>query len=237
MEIQTFLAMTAAEICQCPAISKKIGWMACHFSSSGPGLSNVPQNLPSGSLLILDDSTPLYGHDPQIIATQLRSCLENLDCQSLLLDFQQPKTEDAVLLVRHLIQSLPCPVAVSAGFAAEQDCPVFLPPLPHHVPLAAHIAPWQGRELWLELALDSEIITLTESGCTVTPLPSGELFVGGHPEKALHCHYRIELSDNAAKFTLWRTAEDLRELLAEAENLGISTAVGLYQELSCRGWS
>lgn len=231
MEIQTFLAMTAAEIQHGCPLPKQLGWMACHFSAQEEGLSNLPASLPPDSLLILDDSTPICGHDPERIAAQLQQCLSTWHCCGLLLDFQRPNTGELTQLIRYLMQALPCPVAVSEAFAADLNCPVFLPPLPHHVPLAEHIAPWRGREVWLELALDGETITLTESGSSVAPLPPGEHPDGGHWEETLHCHYQIQLSDDAATFTLWRRAEDLQDLLAEAKQLGISTAVGLYQEL------
>ena len=47
----------------------------------------------------------------------------------------------------------------------------------------------------------------------------------------LHCHYTIETNEKAARFTLWRTKEDLEALLEEAEKSGIVGYVGLYQEL------
>ena len=43
MVIRPFLAMTAAEIRANPDISSPIGWMACHFSPYGTGLSNLPE--------------------------------------------------------------------------------------------------------------------------------------------------------------------------------------------------
>ena len=53
----------------------------------------------------------------------------------------------------------------------------------------------------------------------------------GFHEPKLHCHYHIQLIDQKAEFTLYRTREDLDTLLEEAEALGISAAVGLWQEL------
>lgn len=231
MAIQTFLAMTAAEIRRCSVFPDKIGWMSCHFSPHSPGLSDLPPHLSPGSLLILDDSIPIAGHDPQQIAADLTECAQQLQCTGILLDFQRDFAEEAAAMARHLNTTLSCPVAVSAGFAAALDGPVFLPPLPHHLPLADHIAPWKGREIWLELALDAETIQLTESGSTFTYTPQESVFQGGHRESNLNCHYQIECSDHHAFFTLWRTKEDLADLMSEAERLGITTAVGLYQEL------
>lgn len=231
MATVTFLAMTAAELARCSTLPPAIGWMACHFSPYSTGLSNLPKALPSGSLLILNDRTPIHGHDPEVIAAQLTECVENLKCAGLLLDFQYPGCEEAAKLAAFLADTLPFPMAISAPYAEKLTCPVFLPLLPHHVTLREYVAPWQGRQIWLEAALDGEVITLTESGAHIAPLPPGEVFSGGHQDEALHCHYHISVSDKDATFTLWRTKKDLNTLLAEAEDLGISTAVGLYQEL------
>ena len=52
MAITPFLAMTAAEIEHSTPLPPNVAWMACHFSPYGAGLSNLPKNLPAGSLLI-----------------------------------------------------------------------------------------------------------------------------------------------------------------------------------------
>jgi hypothetical protein len=41
----------------------------------------------------------------------------------------------------------------------------------------------------------------------------------------------MELQQDQAVFTLGRTWEDLQKLLAQAEELGIQKAIGLYQQL------
>ena len=58
MAIAPFLAMTAAEMQNSSQLPPKIAWMACHFSPYGLGLSNLPKELPSDSLLMVDDITP-----------------------------------------------------------------------------------------------------------------------------------------------------------------------------------
>ena len=231
MAIVRFLAMTAAEIGGNSPLPPKIAWMACHFSPYSTGLSNCPDTLPQGSLLILNDITPIHGHDPNVIANQLSERINDLGCTGVLLDFQRAGCPDTAVLTAALVGALPCPVGVSQIYGEDLTCPVFLPPPPHHVPLKEYCAPWQGREIWLEMALDAGEITLTESGAGFAALPPGGTFSGGHPEEKLHCHYRIQLEENQARFTLWRTPEDLDALLEEAEGLGVTTAVGLYQEL------
>ena len=231
MAIRRYLAMTAAEMRTISVFPGEIAWMACHFSPYCLGISNLPRTLPPGSLLILDDITPIHGHDPQQIAGQLRERIDALRCSGLLLDFQRPDYEEAAALAKFLTQALPCPVAVSELYAADADCPVFLPPVPPSVPLEEYISPWKGREIWLEMALGGEVITLTPGGASTTPLPLEESCAGGHGDEVLHCHYHIAVEEEQARFTLFRTQDDLKKLLEEAEELGITNAVGLFQEL------
>lgn len=231
MAIRPFLAMTAAEIRGTETLPSKTAWMACHFSPYSTGLSNLPKALPPGSMVILDDITPIHGHDAEAITVQLRSRLEEMECSGVLLDFQRPGYEEAKLLARRLSEALPCPVGVSALYGKGLTCPVFLPPVPPDVSLADYLAPWNGREIWLELALDGEIITLTPAGATTAPLPPAAQLSGGHRDERLHCHYQIHTDADSARFTLFHTTEDLDALLTEGEALGVTRAVGLYQEL------
>ena len=231
MAIATFLAMTAAEMRNISAFPSKTAWMACHFSPYGLGLSNLPKDLPPGSLLMVDDITPPHGHDPGLIAWQLSVCAEELQCHGVLLDFQREDNNETQTLVKHLVQALPCPTVVSAPYAYDLDCPVFLPPVPPSVTLHEHFTPWKGHSIWLELGLEGEILTLTEQGCQVNSLPCPDLDAEGFSENQLHCHYTVGLTEKSARFTLWRTAENLEQLLREADTSGVAGAVGLYQEL------
>lgn len=231
MAIQPFLAMTAAEIQEKTVFPEKTAWMACHFSSYGTGLSNLPVSLPPDSLLILNDRTPIHRHDPELITRQLEQCIAQLHCWGLLLDFQRPGYSETAVLVKHLAATLTCPLAVTEAYAADCSCGVFLPPVPPSTALEDHLAPWTGRETWLELALDGEVITLTEHDSQVVPLPYPHPDGSFFSEASLHCHYQIVLEEDAAKFTLWRTWEDLHLLLADSESYGVTAAVGLYQEL------
>jgi len=230
MAIPRYLAMTAAEMRAAPDIPAEAAWMACHFSPYGTGLSNLPDSLPPNALLILNDRTPIHGHDRERIAEQLQERIGALQCRALLLDFQRPEEPETAALAAHLCSTLSCPVAVSDWYAQGLDCPVFLPPVPPDVPLDAHLARWQGRECWLEVALEGEILSITEEGTTTAPLPFPEIPAAGQRETSLHCHYQIALSDADIRFLLWRTNGDLDELLEKAEDFGVSATVGLYQE-------
>lgn len=230
MAIACYLAMTAAEMRMACQPAAQIAWMACHFSPYGTGLSNLPKALPPGSVLMVNDRTPIHGHDPEWIGKQLRQSVQNLGCRGVLLDFQRPEQKETAALVSYLVEENAFPLAVSQSYAAELDCPIFLPPVPLDMGLETYLMPWQGRELWLELALDGMEISLTETGAVRKPLEWAAQ-QSGRKEEKLHCHYRATVTEQQAQFHLWRTKEDLQDLLAEAENLGVAAGVGLYQEL------
>lgn len=228
MVLPLYLAQTAGEMAGNP-VSGNPAYLACHFSPWGSGLSNIPVLLPPGTLLILDDANPWADHAPEMILAQLTQTVEILGCEAVLLDFERPGSTGQQHLAQLLTKALPCPVGVSMPYAGGLTCPVFLPPVPPNCPLAAHIAPWQGREIWLEAALNGLTLTLTEAGCSSAPLPCFP--EAGLADDKLHCQYTIETAADTAIFRLWRTQSDLDALLQEAEAAGITRAIGLWQEL------
>ena len=228
MGIPRYLAMTAAELSSHPP-APHIAWMACHFSAYHSGLSNLPEKLPKGSLLILDDSVPMEDHDPELIKSTLFRQIQTLSCSGLLLDFQRPGSGKVTDLAAYLTADAPVVTAVSALYAQELNCPVLVPPCPVSLPLREHLAPWAGRDIWLEIAMDAQVLTLTEAGCV--PSEAGGAPEAGFEDEALHCHYTVETGADYAKFTLWRRGADLDGLLGEAEKWGVRRAVGLWQEL------
>ena len=231
MALPLYLAMTAAEMQANAVYPGNLAYMACHFSPYGTGLSNLPYELPDGAMLILNDLIPCVGHDHQLIANQLIHVIESFACSCILLDFQRPGCEKTAGLAKKLTESLPCSVGVSDLYAQGLDCPVFLSPAPLDVHLSNHLAPWKGREIWLDAALDGVALTLTKTGCVSVPLPYAHLS-GDFSDEKLHCHYAVQTESEAAHFTLWRTWEDLQSLLTEAEAYFVTRAVGLWQELN-----
>ena len=228
MGIPVYLAMTAAELRSSGKIPTHVAWLSCLFSPYGRGISNIPKKLPPNSLLILSDRTPICGHDPNLIFETLAGALTSLSCSGLLLDFERPDIEEAAQVAR-VLTTLPFPVAVTARYAADLDCPVFVPaPLPN-APPSECLSLWEGREIWLELTNQSQIIAVTEQGATTShghanvPLP--------HRDSALFCHYRIDLSESSATFTLQRTQKDWEEFLASAR-VQITRAIALHQEFA-----
>lgn len=230
MVTRPFLAMTPAEIRKITSLPERIAWMACHFSPYGRGLSNLPSALPEQALLMVDDITPIHGHDPEIIAQQLLQCSQLQNFQGILLDFQRAENPETAELVQHLSQVLSCRLAVSEPYAEAAALPILVSPVPPSVPLPDHLSKWTDREIWLDISTRGEVLTVTESGTEVRPLPLGAFPENGFPEEQLHCHYLTKQMGNSIQFTLWRTEEDLSLLLEEAETLGVVQAVGLYQE-------
>jgi hypothetical protein len=200
--------------------------MACHFSAYGTGLSNLPPPTAACSMLILNDRTPIRGHDPEEILCQLKK--QNPD--RVLLDFQRLPNEECISLAAHLLEALPCPTVMPEVLGKEFNCPVFLPPCPLHRPLQTHIAPWTGRQIWLETAMEETLLRLTPSGITLCPVRQHRSSGSEFHDSQLHCHYTIETDNLEARFHMWRNPEDLKNYLQLAQELGIGNAIGLYQE-------
>ena len=227
MEIPLYLAMTAAEFSSCDPLPQHPAWMSCRFSPSGKGLCNLPSPLPEGTLLIIDDQTPPAGHDAFLIRRQLEEILNSHRCAGLLLDFQRPDSMETAEIAKTLL-SLPCPVCVSHLYAEDPSCPVFAPPCPLTTPMEQHLAPWQGREIWLEVALDRADYRIHKNGCQIRPASQEAL---PFYDEKLFCHYGIRIEPEQILFTLKRKRTDLDILPASAAACGVTRTVGLFQEL------
>ncbi|MCD7755572.1 MAG: hypothetical protein LUJ09_04470 [Firmicutes bacterium] len=232
MAIPLYLAMTAGEIASCGAFPAHMGYMACHFSPDGTGLCDLPDALPARSLLILNDRMPIRGHDPACVADTLLALLPQLEPAALLLDFQRPDDGRAGAMAEYLRSRLPCPVGVSEGCGQTAEGPIFLPPVPLNQLPEAYLSRYSGREIWLEAALDGAVVTLDMEGSRASPLPPDAGGEFPHKDDALHCRYRIERHTDRVDFLMRRTPETLDALLAAAEHIGVTMAVGLYQELA-----
>ena len=231
MSMRLYLAMTAGEYRAAAALPDAVAWMACHFSCYGAGLCNLPGSLPEGAMIIVNDRTPIHRHDPSLITEQLTQLQEALRPACILLDLQRPDLPEATEIARSVTAALPCPVGVSEYYAAELSCPVFLQPPPVHLCLEEYLASWKGREIWLEAAPDTAVITLTSEGAQIEAAQQESLAPPYFTDPSLHCHYRISLKENSAEFTLQRDMEQLQQLLKEAEKFGVTQAIGLYQQL------
>ena len=199
MENVLYLAMTAAEFDAKSADYPHIAWMACHFSPYSTGLSNLPAQLPKGSLLILNDRTPVFGHSPERVARQLSETVECWQCSGVLLDFQR-ENEPQAQAIAEAVTALPCPVGITPQYASGLDCALFLPPVPLTMPLQEHLAPWQGREIWLEAATDYECIRVDKAGSRTIPW-DGDALPCPHVDEKLHCRYRMEVQNDHIDFS------------------------------------
>lgn len=231
MALPVYLAMTAAEFHSGKAPPKHPAWMACHFSCYGTGLSNRPERLPQGAMVILNDRTPVHGHDPGLVAEQLLQIVSQCNAGGVLLDFQRENCDQTQAIAKAIVEALSCPVGVTEAYGKGLDCPVFLSPPPLHRPLEEYLSPWSGREVWIEAALDAVAITVTSEGSRFSPAHSTEVTEPSFPEEHLFCRYCTAVSETQAVFTLFRTRQTLDAMLQEAERLGVTRAVGLYQEL------
>lgn len=231
MVLPLYLAMTGREIIAAKSQIPRCAYMACHFSPYSQGLNNLPTSLPPDSMLILNDRMPWGGHSADLVARQLQDTVTQFACESLLLDFQRPSTEETQQLVRCILEVLSCPVAVTEGFAANFDCPLLLSPAPLHMPLPEYLAPWKDREIWLEAALCQEEIRVRKSGAEIRSVFPADGFTDGFYDNALCCRYRCKPDADCIAFTLFDTCETLQQKLELARSLGVTRAVGLWQEL------
>lgn len=231
MTITPYLAMTAAEIQNTDPLPEKIAYMACHFSPYSTGISNVPASLPPGSMLILNDVTPICKHKPKDIADQICQCIQDNNCTSLLLDFQREPTEDMKAVTKAILEAAECPTAVTAPMAEVFSCPVFLPPCSPIQPLEAYLGQWHQHKIWIEVTTAPTVVTITHNGCQWIQGESKSEDSNVHQDSHLHCHYTIHPEKDSAVFTLWRTQQDLDDLLTQAESMGVTQAVGLYQQM------
>lgn len=229
MALPLYLAMTQREIADV-SLAGRTAYMACHFAAYGKGLADIPGQLPPESMLILDDRMPVWDHDPGLVTEQLHMAVDALGCSCVLLDFQKPGEPLIKDITRSIADALPCPVAVTEAYAEAAGCAVLVSaPLPNQG-LSPKSEVWRGRELWLEAAPETLRYTVTEAGSCrewVTELP--EAFP--QRDDRLCCGYHVEVFDDRAVFTVGRNWESLQKLMTQAEKMGFTRAVGLYQQL------
>lgn len=216
MEICRYLAMTRQEMENFPVPQ---GFFPA-FLPWEPNLADLPERLPEETVLVLHDGFPIENPGPILEA------VEKTGCSGVVLDFQKPGQE---AILNALVQKLPHPIAVSEPYAREVKGAVFLPPCPPDRPLDAHLAPWQGREIWLDVSPEVLVLTLTGDGCAAASSPrppDGPCFT----DENLCCRYRCEVFPDKAVFTLWRDKPMLEAHIKQAQTLGVTKTIGLFQE-------
>ena len=230
MALPLYLAMTASEIASLDTFPANFAYMACHFSPYCQGLSNIPSALPENSVLILNDNLPCQDHSPGLVADQLKALMDTFHCESLLLDFQRPPAPESEAMADMILRTLPYPTVLTPEYGKNQNCAIFLPPCPLHIPLEEYLTPWKNREIWLEAALCQEDVSITRDGSKFVPQFPPHGLNGGFFDDALCCNYQMQESNDTLTFTLFDTIESLSKKLSLAQSLGVSRAVGLWQE-------
>ena len=231
MSINCFLAMTAGEFVSGAPLPPRPAWMACHFSVYGTGLTNLPRNLPAGSMVIVNDRIPLNGHDPKQIGAQLADLEQQLDISGFLLDFQRQDCPETQRIASYLAEVLTSPVGITEGYAEGLTCPVFVSPPPLHIPPADRFSRWAGRELWLEAAIEAGTLQITSNGCRYHTLPYTPPDLPVFAAQELFSRYRTEVTSEDALFTFYRGPVELAQLIEHCKTWGITRAIGLYQQL------
>ena len=233
MVLPLYLAMNASEMTRFP-VPDNCAWMACHFSSYGEGITNLPVSLPPGAMLILNDRIPCQGHSADLVADQISEAVSRFGCESVLLDFQRPENPETELIVRSILSILPCPVCVTECYGKDLACPILLGPCPLYMPLEEYLKPWKDREVWLEAALCQQTITVTQDGADFACCIPSDGYEDGFYDDALCCQYFTQIEDESIQFTLFDTLTSLEKKLEKAHTLGVTRAVGLWQELGNR---
>lgn len=231
MFLPIYLATTAQEFTQFKDIPSTLCYLACHFSASGVGLSNFPVTLPAGSILCIDDSTPIANHKAKIITQQIEELIKAFNPCGILLDFQRPDNPNAPQIIESILDCATCDVAVSHIYAKEYSCPVFLPPLPFRMTVKEYLKPWAEREIWLEIGNDKEIAIVTENSFgaeRVYNIPKSKM---QFRDPSLLCHYCTLIKQDHIAIHFHRTAQDLQELQWKAKEHGVTKFLGLWQQL------
>lgn len=231
MDFTCYLAMTEAEFSCAEVLPAHPAWMACHYACYGVGLSGLPEQLPEGSLLIVNDRTPPAGHDPQIISQQLKQLIQKHGLRQVLLDLQREGLDENRDLAKILVRELDIPVAVSEKYASSLECPVFLDCPPPYGMLKACVKKWPGRELWLELAPEAGIAQVTAEGFLYKSTQQEVSTEFPFYDPDLCSKYRTQIYDDRLLVTMHRDQEAVKELCLQAQAMGIHTFVGLYQQL------
>lgn len=231
MLFDCYLAMTACEMEKAKKMPPRSAWMACHFSPYSTGLSNLPTWLPPRSIIILNDRTPIYRHDSTVVAQQLNILCKEFDAEAVLLDFQRPFSDEYKAVVLNVVNTLAVPVGVTETYASIPSCPIFLPPPPLLCKPAEYFKVWQGREIWLEAAMETKQLTITADNMRINNASHPESGNNFFVDQNLMCHYMMEIADDHITFLLNRTYGDLIKVAELASQMGITKVIGLYQEL------
>lgn len=235
MDFSIYIAFLPAQWNKMHTLRKRAAWLGCRLSPYGDGITGLPPALPEKSMLILTDETPPQGHDPERVARELTENAMILGADRILLDFQRDNLQENRDIAKMVLRYSEIPVGITEQYGKDLDCPVFLSPPPLWTPLEEKAAAWAGRELWLEAVTESALVTVTQKGSRYEPgdFPLPE---DSPVHERLCLRYRMERSERQQRFTLSRDAGMVRKLLKQAEGLGFTVGVGLFESIDPLGF-
>lgn len=234
MSIPFFLAISAREFPFLSELPPNVAWMSAHFSSSGPGLSNLPSNLPEGSLLILDDQTPWAGHNTEMVCREMVESLLKNRASGLLLDFERPVTPETAMLTEALSQccrEIGVMLGAPESYAEGEDTAVFIPPLPCQTPPEKLYR--KNRKLWLDVSPGAYLLHIAAQGATGQVADQHSFPDGSYPvftDPVLHCSYRSRPNAGGIDILLSHSRESIESLLTALDEQAVQLAIGLYRE-------
>lgn len=224
MALPVYLALTGAEFRLLPRKPAHLAWMGVSFTENGT-LGGFPEVFPLGGILTVNDASPLPEKCPPEAIEILQQWVEQFRPSAVLMDMQRSGAAPEVM--KALSKGLPCPVAVSAPYADILPGPVLLPPIPLYRDPENFLAPWAGREIWLEISPLGQVVRLTKTGRDIRFAPVSPV----QKEFPGPCsRYTIRKGPDSIEFRFWRTKEDTAALFATAEKHGVTKLFGLYLE-------
>lgn len=224
MALPVYLALTEAEFRLPTRKPARLAWMGIRFTENGT-LVGFPEVFPAGGILTVNDSSPLPEKCPPEAIKILQQWVEQFRPSAVLMDMQRSGAAPEVL--KALASSLPCPVAVSAPYAHVLSGPVLLPPVPLYRDPEKFLAPWAGREIWLEISPLGQVVRLTKTGRDIRFAPVSPV----QKEFPGPCsRYTIRKGPDFIEFRFRRTSEGTAALFATAEKHGVTRLFGLYLE-------
>lgn len=234
MSIPLFLAFTAEEFSQKVPFPAKTAWMSVHFSPNGSGLTNLPPQLPQGSLILLDDHIQWANHSIERVCQELVTVLQRTESIGLLLDFEREPTAETLLLTKALgrcCKELGVALSAPPKYLLEDDTTLFLSPFPCSI-APENIDP--QRKVWLDISPVCHSIRISKD-CTIgSPAPYTRAGIPNSQEvywdEDLLCNYYSEADGDDIRITLFRDATSAAKLLNRLNPAKIQLAIGLWRD-------
>lgn len=213
MAREVYAAITGEEMGKISILPQNIAYLGTHFE--GNTLVDIPEALPEGSLLLIDDRVIPENVSIDLVIVSLSHLFPCLS--GIYLDFQQEDTPKD--LVHSLLKALPVPVGVPRRFGL--GIPV-VPPRRLSMLPEKHYLPG----CWAEGAVSAWELTLTKDGCTKKEVSAKESAYEEYSK--LFCRYAVENDAEKAVFHLQNNRELLHREIAG--NPSVDKWIVLYRD-------